>query len=58
MTNRSGVVVEDQTEVSSGNDVLTLSLEENFIQRGSSLITFFTSFQVVVKVIYSTNVSQ
>lgn len=58
MTNRSGVVVEDQTEVSSGNDVLTLSLEENFIQRGSSLITFFTSFQVVVKVIYNTNVSQ
>lgn len=58
MTNRSGVVVEDQTEVSSGNDVLTLSLEENFIQRGSSLITFFTSFQVVVKVIYDKNVSQ
>lgn len=58
MTNRSGVVVEDQTVASSGNDVLTLSLEENFIQRGSSLITFFTSFQVVVKVIYNTNVSQ
>lgn len=30
---------------------LTLSLEENLIQRGSSLMTFFTSFHVVVKVI-------
>ena len=34
---------------------LTLSLEENLIQRGSSLITFFTSFHVVVSVIYDMN---
>lgn len=32
---------------------LTLSLEENLIQRGSSLMTFFTSFHEVVRVIYN-----
>lgn len=31
---------------------LTLSLEENLMHRGSSLIIFFTSFHVDVKVIF------
>lgn len=31
---------------------LTLSLEENLMHRGSSLMIFFTSFQVDVKVIF------
>jgi hypothetical protein len=39
---------------STGNrtNPLTLSLEENLMHRGSSLIIFFTSFHVDVKVIF------
>lgn len=42
----------DKLTVNLRQNPLTLSLEENLMHRGSSLMIFFTSFHVDVKVIF------
>lgn len=46
------------TVVNLRKNSLTLSLEENLMHRGSSLMIFFTSFHVDVKVIFERQVNK
>lgn len=45
-------------KVNLRQNFLTLSLEENLMHRGSSLMIFFTSFHVDVKVIFERQVNK